>query len=164
MKVLIIEDEAAALNSIKNILGQLDASMEIAGCFDTVLDSVDWFQHHSSPDLIFMDIHLADGSAFNIFECVTIEAPIIFTTAYDQYAINAFQVNSVDYILKPITIEKVKNALDVKADYIVSTDMSCLLHMDSYIKKQNLNMKVMHIRINQLNHIIHFFLIIIQSA
>jgi two-component system, LytTR family, response regulator LytT len=112
MKVLIIEDEAAALNSIKNILGQLDASMEIAGCFDTVLSSVDWFRNNPSPDLIFMDIHLADGSAFNIFECVTIEAPIIFTTAYDQYAINAFQVNSVDYILKPITIEKVKNALD----------------------------------------------------
>ncbi len=112
MNVLIIEDEAAALNSIKNILTQLDSSIEIIGCFDTVVSSVDWFRNNPSPDLVFLDIHLADGSAFNIFECVKIDAPIIFTTAYDQYAINAFQVNSVDYILKPVTVEKVKIALD----------------------------------------------------
>jgi DNA-binding LytR/AlgR family response regulator len=112
MKVIIIEDEAAAYNNIKQILKELDSSIEILGNFDTVTDSVLWLKSHQPPDLIFMDIQLADGSAFNIFECVNIEAPVIFTTAYDQYAIEAFKVNSIDYLLKPITRENTKRAIE----------------------------------------------------
>ncbi|WP_455623760.1 LytR/AlgR family response regulator transcription factor [Parabacteroides sp.] len=112
MKVLIIEDEAAAYTNIKNLLSQIDTEIEILDHFDTVVDSVAWLRSHPMPDLIFMDIQLADGSSFNIFECVTLEVPIIFTTAYDQYAIKAFEVNSIDYLLKPITQENVRKALD----------------------------------------------------
>ena len=112
MKVIIIEDEAAAYNNIKRILNQLDPGIEILCNLDTVASSVSWLQNNPAPDLIFLDIQLADGSSFNIFECVNIDVPIIFTTAYDEYAINAFQVNSVDYLLKPITLESVRRALD----------------------------------------------------
>lgn len=112
MKVIIIEDEAAAYTNIKNLLRQTDPAIEILDHFDTVVDSVTWLRSHPMPDLIFMDIQLADGSSFNIFECVTIEVPIIFTTAYDQFAIKAFEVNSIDYLLKPITLENVRKALD----------------------------------------------------
>lgn len=112
MRIIIIEDEAAAYTNIKNILSQIDPRIEILDHLDTVVDSVTWLRSHSMPDLIFMDIQLADGSSFNIFECVTIEVPIIFTTAYDQYAIKAFEVNSIDYLLKPITLESVRKALE----------------------------------------------------
>lgn len=112
MKVLIIEDEAAAYTNIKNLLSKADSRIEIVDHFDTVVDSVTWLRSNPMPDLIFMDIQLADGSSFNIFDCVTVEAPIIFTTAYDQYAVKAFEVNSIDYLLKPITSEAVQKALD----------------------------------------------------
>lgn len=112
MKVLVIEDEAAAYMNIKNLLMQADPQIEIEAHFDTVVDSVTWLRSHAMPDLIFMDIQLADGSSFNIFECVTIEVPIIFTTAYDQFAIKAFEVNSIDYLLKPITADAIERALD----------------------------------------------------
>lgn len=112
MKVLIIEDEAAAYTNIKNLLSKTDTRIEIVDHFDTVVDSVTWLRSNPMPDLIFMDIQLADGSSFNIFDCVTVEAPIIFTTAYDQYAVKAFEVNSIDYLLKPITSEAVQKALD----------------------------------------------------
>jgi len=112
MKVIIIEDESAAYNNIKQILSEIDPSIEVLGNFDTVTDSVLWLKSHPAPDLIFMDIQLADGTAFNIFECVNIEVPVIFTTAYDQYAIDAFKVNSIDYLLKPITLENTKKAIE----------------------------------------------------
>jgi len=79
---------------------------------DTIEESVSWFQKHDCPDLIFMDIQLADGLSFEIFQQVEIDAPIIFTTAFDQYAIRAFKVNSVDYLLKPIQKKDLKTALD----------------------------------------------------
>ena len=91
---------------------QVDPQIEIVAHLDTVVDSVIWLRSHAMPDLIFMDIQLADGSSFNIFECITIEVPIIFTTAYDQYAIKAFEVNSIDYLLKPITANAIKKALN----------------------------------------------------
>lgn len=111
MKVIVIEDEVAAYQNIRNLLYQADRTIEILANFDTVAASVDWFRTHEPPDLVFMDIQLADGSSFNIFECVTIDAPIIFTTAYDEHAIQAFRVNSIDYILKPITLESIRTAL-----------------------------------------------------
>jgi DNA-binding LytR/AlgR family response regulator len=112
MKVIIIEDEAAAYNNMVQILKQIDPTIEILGNFDTVTESVLWFRSNPMPDLIFMDIQLADGSSFNIFDCVNIEAPVIFTTAYDEYAIDAFQVNSIDYLLKPITLENTRKAIE----------------------------------------------------
>lgn len=112
MRVIIIEDEIAAYNNIKKILMQIDPCIEILANFDTVTDSVLWLRSNPMPDLIFMDIQLADGSSFNIFECVNIEVPVIFTTAYDEFAVDAFKVNSIDYLLKPVTLENTRKAIE----------------------------------------------------
>lgn len=112
MRVLIIEDETAAAKNLSMLLGSADPSIEIVDVIDTVIDTVQWLGVNPAPDIIFMDIHLADGSAFNIFEQTEVTSPIIFTTAYDQYALEAFKVNSIDYILKPIKTDELKRALD----------------------------------------------------
>lgn len=102
MKTLIIEDEKAAVRNLKVLLAEVAPEIEIMCIVDSIHDSVEWLQTNPLPDLIFLDIHLADGSAFEIFNYVDIRCPIIFTTAYDEYALRAFKVNSVDYLLKPI--------------------------------------------------------------
>ncbi len=112
MKMLIVEDETAAARNLVKIVHEIDHTIEIAGQTESVQQTVLWLQHHPAPDLILMDIHLSDGSAFNIFGSVTVETPIVFTTAYDEYAIDAFRVNSIDYLLKPIEPNEVKRALD----------------------------------------------------
>ena len=109
MKVLIIEDETAAVGNLKLLLTEYD--IEIVDILESVTDSVDWLRSNSEPDLILLDIHLADGNAFQIFKMVDINTPIIFTTAYDQYAIKAFELNSIDYLLKPIDSTKLKKAI-----------------------------------------------------
>lgn len=120
MKVLIIEDERAAVRSLKNILSQVDASIEVVDVLEGIADTVEWFGNNPMPDLIFMDIHLSDGSSFELFDRISITCPIIFTTAYDEYALRAFKVNSVDYLLKPIRVEDVRKALD-KLDALISS-------------------------------------------
>ena len=112
MKVLIIEDEARAANQLQNMLKACGFEYELLNIIDTVEDAVLWFRDNSNPDLVFMDIQLADGLSFEIFQKLHVEAPIIFTTAFDQYAIQAFKVNSVDYLLKPIQKEELNNALN----------------------------------------------------
>lgn len=111
MNVLIIEDESRAANQLQNMLATCDFTYQLLAVIDTVEDAVTWFQNHKMPDLVFMDIQLADGLSFEIFQKVDVEAPIIFTTAFDQYAIQAFKVNSVDYLLKPIQEEDLQKAL-----------------------------------------------------
>lgn len=113
MNAVIIEDETAAVNSLKAILAQNKVvPVEVTAELESVEESIDWFRRQPMPDLIFMDIHLADGSAFRIFEQIDIEAPVIFTTAYDEYALQAFQVSSIDYLLKPITPALLERALN----------------------------------------------------
>ncbi|MDY3068147.1 MAG: LytTR family DNA-binding domain-containing protein [Parabacteroides sp.] len=112
MKALIIEDEKAALRNLKAVIGEVDYDIDVVGEVDSIADCVDWIRSNPAPDLVFMDIHLADGSAFDIFDIVDIECPVIFTTAYDEYALRAFKVNSVDYLLKPISRTELKKALD----------------------------------------------------
>ena len=112
MRILIIEDEARAASQLQRMLTECGFTYELLGVLDTVEDSVLWFQKNSAPELVFMDIQLADGLSFEIFQKIDIEAPIIFTTAFDQYAIQAFKVNSVDYLLKPIQTEDLNNALN----------------------------------------------------
>ena len=107
MNVVIIEDEVAAYDNIRHILLETDPKINILAHLDSVEDSVSWFQANAMPDLLFMDIQLADGLSFNIFDCVNIDVPVIFTTAYDQYAIRAFQVNSVDYTAEGIVVDAV---------------------------------------------------------
>lgn len=112
MKVLIIEDESRAASQLQRLLKACNFEYELLDVIDTVEDAVLWFQKNTTPDLIFMDIQLADGLSFEVFQKTEVTAPIIFTTAFDQYAIQAFKVNSVDYLLKPIQKDDLNTALD----------------------------------------------------
>lgn len=114
MNVLIIEDETAAAVNLKSILRSVMPDCNVIDVLESIEESVDFFNDKSqpTPDLVFMDIHLADGESFRIFDSVEIQAPIIFTTAYDEYALRAFKVNSIDYILKPIKDEDLRHAID----------------------------------------------------
>ena len=112
MKILIVEDETAALDNLVEILSKIDATIQIAGTTESIRQTIKWLELNQNPDLILMDIHLSDGSAFTIFDKMTIETPVIFTTAYDEYAIDAFKVNSIDYLLKPIKQEELKRAIE----------------------------------------------------
>lgn len=111
MKAVIIEDEFVAAQSLQRLLLAVDDEIKILTVLQSVEESVEWFILNPIPDLIFMDIHLADGSSFSIFEKVNIDCPIIFTTAYDEYSLKAFEVNSIDYILKPINKNNLERAL-----------------------------------------------------
>ena len=112
MKVLIIEDEKPAADKLKRILSEKHKDITILGTLETVESSINWFMNNPQPDLIFMDIQLNDGISFEIFESVKITAPVIFTTAYDEYAIRAFKVNSIDYLLKPIDPDSLTKSLE----------------------------------------------------
>jgi len=111
MNVLIIEDEKLAEDYLEDLLGKTGYDLHISGKADSVKNAIKWFIKNPHPDLIFMDIDLGDGLCFEIFEVVDVESPIIFTTAYDEYAIKAFKVNSIDYLLKPVDPEDLVNAL-----------------------------------------------------
>ena len=95
MKVLIIEDETAAARNLQSMLESIEPDIEVVGITESIIDTIDWFAENPMPDIVFMDIHIADGESFRIFDSVDISAPIIFTTAYDQYALEAFKVNSI---------------------------------------------------------------------
>lgn len=112
MKVLIIEDEPHAQNELKRLLADSGSEIDILDCIDSVEDSVDWLKANEAPGLIFMDIQLSDGLSFEIFSEVKVTTPVIFTTAFDEYAIRAFKVNSVDYLLKPIKQNELNDALN----------------------------------------------------
>lgn len=112
MKALIIEDETAAARNLQAILAQVAPAIEIVGVTESVAESVAWLQANPQPDLLFMDIHLADGESFRIFRDVEVTSPVIFTTAYDQYALEAFKVNSIDYLLKPLNAADVERSLE----------------------------------------------------
>ncbi len=112
MKVIIIEDESAAARRLAKLIQETDPGIEILGQLDSIESALLWFEQHPMPDLIFMDIHLADGSSFEIFNHVKIEKPVIFTTAYDQYALQAFKVNAIDYLLKPMKKTELEHAIE----------------------------------------------------
>lgn len=112
MNVLIIEDEIQAARRLENLINELLPQAIISGRTDSVKSAVKWFNNNPHPDLIFMDIQLGDGLSFEIFEMTTISAPVIFTTAYDEYALKAFKVNSIDYILKPVDKDELRGALE----------------------------------------------------
>ncbi len=111
MKIVIIEDERLTAEALANMVTDLRPGLEVMARLSCVEEAVRWLQLHSEPDLIFCDIHLSDGNSFEIFKQVEVKCPVIFTTAYNQYAIEAFQVNSIDYLLKPMKKENVARAL-----------------------------------------------------
>lgn len=112
MKAVIIEDEIIAAQNLQRLIAQFASEITIVALLQSVEESIDWFAENQAPDLVFMDIHLSDGSSFSIFDKVTIDCPIIFTTAYDEYALKAFEVNSIDYLLKPINSKQFERSIE----------------------------------------------------
>lgn len=124
MKVLIIEDEPMASRRLEFMLQEIRNNVQVLAKLESIASSVHWFRNNPPPDLILLDIHLADGDAFDLLEQVQIESPVVFTTAYDEYAIKAFRVQAVDYLLKPLkraelekALEKVELATRTKIDF-----------------------------------------------
>ena len=111
MNILIIEDEPQAAQRLEKLIGSILPSARILPSIDTVKKSVQWLKANEKPDLIFMDIQLADGISFQIFDQVEVKSAVIFTTAYDEYALKAFKVNSIDYILKPVDEQELRAAI-----------------------------------------------------
>ena len=110
MKTVIIEDEKPSARRLQRMLGQ--EGIETQVMLHSVEESVDWFQNNPHPDLIFLDIQLSDGLSFEIFDAVDIRSSVIFTTAYDEYALQAFKLNSIDYLLKPIDPDELRHAIN----------------------------------------------------
>lgn len=111
-RVLIVEDEPQAADRLERLVTRLHPGVELQATLDSVEKSVAWLKGHPAPDLVLMDIQLADGLSFAIFDQVSVPSPVIFTTAYDEYALKAFKVNSIDYLLKPIDEDELRAALD----------------------------------------------------
>jgi DNA-binding LytR/AlgR family response regulator len=112
MKVLIIENERPAAKKLERLLGEINGDIQIAGILESVEETINWWLSNPSPDLLLMDIQLDDGLCFEIFEKVKISTPVIFITAYDEYALKAFRVNSIDYLLKPLSRDDLSVAID----------------------------------------------------
>jgi two-component system, LytTR family, response regulator LytT len=141
MTILILEDEKLAAEKLEKLIIEIDATCKILGKLASISSAVDWLTSNYPPDVIFSDIRLLDGLCFEIFEKVKVETPVIFTTAYDQYAIKAFEVNSIDYLLKPVQKEKLKNSLDKlksrsKGSPAPSTDFQTVLKYLSEAKPE----------------------------
>ncbi|WP_247235346.1 LytTR family DNA-binding domain-containing protein [Telluribacter sp. SYSU D00476] len=111
MNILIVEDEDLAVEKLKKTLEKVDDSAQVIGVTGSISSSIDWLNNNPNPDLILMDIELADGQSFEIFERIRVKSPVIFTTSYDEYALRAFKVNSIDYLLKPVQTDDLEAAL-----------------------------------------------------
>ena len=112
LRAVIIEDETAAAVNLQAILREVAPDVETVATLESVAESVEYLRSRPRPDLLFMDLHLADGDSFRIFGAVEVDVPVIFTTAYDRYALEAFKVNSIDYLLKPLNGADVSRAID----------------------------------------------------
>ena len=124
MNAVIVEDEFAAAQNLERLLTSIDSTIDIIAILQNVDESIEWFSTNPLPDVVFMDIHLADGDSFSIFKSIEIHCPIIFTTAYDQYALKAFEVNSIDYLLKPISKKSLEKALDKLKNFVPNSNNS----------------------------------------
>ncbi len=138
MKILIVEDEDLAVKKLKKTLASVDDSAEVVGETESIKSTVAWLESNAAPDLILMDIELADGQSFEIFNHTEVKSPVIFITSYDEYALKAFKVNSVDYLLKPVQKEDLQAALDkyreMKKLYAPEKDASAI-SLDVLVKE-----------------------------
>jgi len=165
MKVIIIEDEPLVCDYLVSLISKLRTKLEIVATLDTVKSAVQWFTNNSAPDLAFMDIRLADGLSFEIFENCVVPCPVIFTTAYDEYAIKAFKVHSIDYLLKPVTLEMLEAALQkfktIQTTQTGFVNKQLLPHLASEIKtgyKTRFVVKVgEHLRMIPIEQIAYFY-------
>lgn len=130
MRIIILEDETRAANHLERLLAKVAPEMKVLARMETVRDAVKYLQTNTGPELIFSDIQLADGLSFEIFNQVTVHCPIIFTTAYDHYAIEAFQTNGIDYLLKPIEEERLQKAIEKAKHFSPGLLLEKLLQMN----------------------------------
>jgi DNA-binding LytR/AlgR family response regulator len=146
MNVLIIEDEQPASQKLTRLLEQIDPDIKIVDVLKSVEETINWFLRNPNPDLMFMDIQLEDGICFEIFENCGMKTPVVFTTAYDAYTLNAFKVNSVDYLLKPIVLDELKNAIEkfkmVHNQKMDSTKIESLITQQTPQKKERFLIKI----------------------
>jgi two-component system LytT family response regulator len=134
MRILIIEDETPAADRLKKMILEFEPQAEIISNLVSISSSVKWLKENTAPDLIFMDIHLSDGDSFQIFNELEITTPVVFVTAYDQYALEAFKVNSIDYLLKPVKKDDLSRAID-KYKQRGSSNMQQMMEM---LKQMNI--------------------------
>src|SRR5215203_5995638 len=134
MNILIVEDEELAVKKLQKTLANVDPSAKVIGITDSIKETVEWLQDNHNADLILMDIELADGQSFEIFNQVEVKAPVIFTTSYDEFALKAFKVNSVDYLLKPIQTEDLQAAL-AKYKKIQAAGSKGDINLESLVKQ-----------------------------
>jgi len=137
-RILIIEDESLAAKRLARLVTEILPDAEIIGFCDSIQCAIDFLRNNSQPDLIMLDIQLGDGLSFDIFKQVKIDCPVIFTTAFDEYAIKAFELNSIDYLLKPINVDTLKKSLDkfnTLRQQAISFDINALLPLIGQDKK-----------------------------
>lgn len=136
MNILIVEDEELAVKKLKKTLLSVDASAVVVGEVDSIQNTITWLRNHPSPDVILMDIELADGQSFEVFNQVQVKSPVIFITSYDEYALKAFKVNSVDYLLKPVQKEDLQAALEkLQQMKKIYTTESSSISIDDLVKQ-----------------------------
>lgn len=127
MKVIIVEDETNATKNLKALLSEIDKNISVIACLQTVSEAVNWIENNPSIDLAFFDIQLSDGLSFEIFEKTDVKFPVVFTTAFNQYALRAFKVNSIDYVLKPIKNKELTESIDkyrfLKQNFLSKNEM-----------------------------------------
>lgn len=165
MKIVVIEDEKLAAERLVDMIHQYDQSIEVLATLDSVKRSVEWFNNNEHPDLAFFDIQLSDGLSFEIFERTIVDCPVIFATAFNEYAIRAFKVNSVDYLLKPIdnddlskAIDKFKKNFNGKEAAHQKQVFDRVLHLLTNNYKQRFVIKVgEHIRSVAADNILYFY-------
>lgn len=166
MKVLIIEDEEPAAKRLQKMLKEIEPGISVLDNIVSVSTAIEWFTKNDAPDLVFSDIQLSDGLSFEIFKAVEITCPIVFTTAYDQYAIEAFKVNSIDYLLKPIKKEELANAVNkfkksITAAPVQSIDINKLLQTlhpaGAEYKKRFVVRYGEHIKTINIEEVVYFY-------
>jgi DNA-binding LytR/AlgR family response regulator len=164
MKTLIIEDEQLAARRLESMVKAIDPSIEIMAMTESVKESVAWLKSHPQPDLIFLDIHLEDGLSFSIFDQVKVDAPVIFTTAFDEYAIKAFKLKSIDYLLKPIVQEELEKAISKYREWGATNqlvnikELYKLMHVKDKSYRQRFSMVVgQKLKSVDVNDIAYFF-------
>jgi len=161
MKVIIIEDELLAQAKLEAMLLSLDSSIEVLAKISSVKDALQWISHHHSPDLAFVDIQLSDDHSFEIFRKHPVTFPVIFTTAYDKYLLESFEFNSVDYLLKPITEEKLTRSLEkvkkLERHFLQGNILKLIQHSNQHGLSRIVAKKGNEFLALELNEIAYFF-------
>ncbi len=161
MKVIIIEDELPARAKLKDMLAAVDHTIEVVAMLGSVSETMDWLKNHPEPDLGFVDIQLSDDHSFEIFKRHPVKFPIIFTTAFDKYLLDAFEYNSMDYLLKPITEERLKRSLDkvksLQEHFVQGNLLKILNHIQSPTTTRILGKKGTEFVALEMEDVAYFF-------